>query len=116
MQMQYTGTNPLHIDSSLSRILAVGTLIHLVLLSASVAQRAQLAERRLRDEKDRVIAVAQAAERDLTIKVRERTAELAEREALLKAELARRRLLEANLRRSEERRVGNECVSTDRSR
>src|SRR3546814_3766272 len=68
MQMQYTGTNPLHIDSSLSRILAVGTLIHLVLLSASVAQRAQLAERRLRDEKDRVIAVAQAAERDLTIK------------------------------------------------
>src|SRR3546814_1754467 len=77
MQMQYTGTNPLHIDSSLSRILAVGTLIHLVLLSASVAQRALLGERRLRDEKDRVIAVAQAAERDLTIKrSEEHTSEL----------------------------------------
>src|SRR3546814_980955 len=100
MQMQYTGTNPLHIDSSLSRILAVGTLIHLVLLSASVAQRAQLAERRLRDEKDRVIAVAQAAERELKIKVRERPAELAERDALIKAELDRRRLLEAKLRQS----------------
>jgi len=100
MQMQYTGTNPLQIDNSLSRILAVGTLIHLVLLSAAVAQRAQLAERRLSEEKDRVIAVSQAAERDLTIKVQERTAQLAEGNASLQAEIDRRRLLEEKLRQS----------------
>jgi len=100
MQMQYTGTNPLHVDSSLSRILAVGTLIHLVLLSAAVAQRAQLAERSLSEEKDRVIAVSQAAERDLTIKVQERTAQLAEKNASLTAEIDRRGLLEEKLRQS----------------
>ena len=100
MQMQYTGANPLHIDSSLSRILAVGTLIHLVLLNAAVAQRIQLAERSLNEEKDRVIAVSQAAERDLMIKVQERTAQLADRNASFKAEIDRGRLLEARLRQS----------------
>ncbi|HEX2887404.1 HAMP domain-containing sensor histidine kinase, partial [Vineibacter terrae] len=100
MQMQYSGMNPFRIDGSLSRVLAVGTLIHLVLLSAAVAKRAQLAERSLRAEKDRVIATTKAAERELTIKVRERIAELAESNASLKAEMDRRHLLEAKLRQS----------------
>ncbi|MFC5517933.1 ATP-binding protein [Kaistia terrae] len=100
MQMQYTGSNPLHIDSSLARIMAVGTLLHLVLLSAAVAKRARFAERSLNEEKDRVIAISQAAERDLTIKVRERTAELAESNASLEAEMDRRQLLEVRLRQS----------------
>lgn len=100
MQMQYTGANPFQIDSSLARVMAVGILIHLVLLSAAVARRAQLAERSLSAEKDRVIALSRSAERELTVKVRERTAELAERNAALKAEIDRRHLLEAKLRRS----------------
>lgn len=100
MQMQYTGANPFQIDSSLARVMAVGILIHLVLLSAAVARRAQLAERGLSAEKDRVIALSQSAERELTVKVRERTAELAERNATLNSEIDRRHLLEAKLRRS----------------
>lgn len=100
MQMQYTGANPFQIDSSLARVMAVGILIHLVLLSAAVARRAQLAERSLSAEKDRVIALSRSAERELTAKVRERTAELAERNATLNAEIDRRHLLEAKLRRS----------------
>lgn len=100
MQMQYTGTNPLRIDGSLARAMAVGILIHMVLLSAAVARRAQLAERSLSAEKDRVIALSRSAEQELTVKVRERTAELAERNATLNAEIDRRHLLEAKLRRS----------------
>ena len=100
MQMQYTGANPFHIDSSLSRFFAVGTLIHTVLLSAAVAKRAQLAEHSLVKEKDRVIAVSQAAERDLTIKVRERTAELSDANLSLEEEVARRHGLEVKLRQS----------------
>ncbi|MGJ4860736.1 7TM-DISM domain-containing protein [Labrys sp. La1] len=100
MQLQYTGFNPLNIDSSLSRFLAVGTLIHLTLLSAAVAKRAQLAERNLSKEKDRVIAMARFAEQELTIKVQERTVELAESNASLKEEMDRRRLLEMKLRQS----------------
>jgi C4-dicarboxylate-specific signal transduction histidine kinase len=60
----------------------------------------QLAERRLRAEQERVIAISKAAERDLTIKVRERTAELAESNHSLKAEMDRRHLLEVKLRQS----------------
>lgn len=100
MQMQYTGANPFQIDSSLARVMAVGILIHLVLLSAAVARRAQLAERGLSAEKDRVIALSRSAEQELSVKVRERTAELAERNAALKAEIDRRHLLESKLRRS----------------
>ncbi|MBK1868794.1 sensor histidine kinase [Aestuariivirga sp. YIM B02566] len=100
MQMQYTGANPFRIDSSLARVMAVGILIHLVLLSAAVARRAQLAERSLSAEKDRAIALSRSAEQELTVKVRERTAELAERNATLNTEIDRRHLLEAKLRRS----------------
>ncbi|WP_448956556.1 sensor histidine kinase [Labrys neptuniae] len=100
MQLQYTGFNPLRIDGSLARLLAAGTLIHLVLLSAAVAKRAQLAERNLSKEKDRVIAMARFAEQELTIKVQERTAELAESNASLKEEMDRRHLLELKLRQS----------------
>jgi signal transduction histidine kinase len=100
MQMQYTGTNPFRIDGSLARSMAVGTLIHLVLLSAAVAKRTQLAEQSLSEEKDRVIALSLSAERDLRIKVSERTAELAERNAALNAEMGRRHLLEVKLRQS----------------
>ncbi|WP_246683493.1 ATP-binding protein [Labrys sp. KNU-23] len=70
----------------------------LILLFDRVA--AQLAERRRRAEQDREMALSQAAERELTIKVRERTAELAESNNSLKAEIDRRHLLEAKLRQS----------------
>jgi len=100
MQLQYTGANPLRIDSSLARVLAVGTLIHTVLLSAAVAKRAQLAERSLSEEKDRAIAVSRLAERELAIRVRERTAELAESNASLEEEVDRRYHLETKLRQS----------------
>ncbi|TSJ64858.1 HAMP domain-containing histidine kinase [Starkeya sp. 3C] len=70
----------------------------LILLSGLVA--GQRAERRLRAEQNRIIAISQAAERDLTIKVRERTAELAERNTSLNAEVDRRHLLELKLRQS----------------
>ena len=61
---------------------------------------AQRAERRLKTEQDRILAISQAAERDLAIKVRERTAELAESNASLKSEMDRRQLLEEKLRQS----------------
>ncbi|WP_448956565.1 ATP-binding protein [Labrys neptuniae] len=70
----------------------------LILLFDRIA--AQLAERRLRAERDREMALSQAAKRELTIKVRERTAELAESNLSLKAEMDRRHLLEAKLRQS----------------
>lgn len=100
MQGQYTGSPLLAIDSSLARLLAAGTLTHLVLLSAAVAQRARLAEVGLSEEKDRIIAIAQSAERELSVKVRERTAELAERNVSLADEVNQRHLLELKLRQS----------------
>jgi len=100
MQLLFTGTNPFHLDESLSRFLAFGTLIHLVLLSAAVAKRTQLAERSLSEEKDRVIAMSRSAERELTIKVEEGTAELRKANASLTAEVDRRHLLEVKLRQS----------------
>ena len=100
MQAQYTGVNILGVDSSLSKVMVLGNVLHLVLLSAVVARRAQFAERSLSEEKDRVIAVSRLAEQNLTIKVRERTAELAERNASLKTEVDRRHLLEVKLRQS----------------
>lgn len=100
MLTQYTGANPFGIDSSLARLMAIGSLIHLVFLSAAVAKRTRLAERGLSAEKDRVIALSRSAERDLTTKVRERTAELAERNAALRVEMDRRRQLEVKLRQS----------------
>ncbi|HEY9216358.1 MAG TPA: sensor histidine kinase [Ancylobacter sp.] len=100
MQMMYTGANPFLLDGSLSRLLAGGTVIHLILLSAAIAKRTQLAERSLSEEKDRVIAMSRSVERELATKVRERTAELADRNASLKAEVDRRHLLELKLRQS----------------
>lgn len=100
MQAQYTGTNLLGVDSSLSKIMVLGNLLHLLLLSAAVARRAQLAERGLSEEKDRAIAVSRLAEQNLTVKVRERTAELADMNASLKTEVDRRQLLEVKLRQS----------------
>lgn len=100
MQILFTGSNPFHMDGSLSRFLAYGTLFHLVLLSAAVARRAQLAERSLSEEKDRVIAMSRSAERELTIKVSERTAELSTANASLTEEVDRRHLLEMKLRQS----------------
>jgi signal transduction histidine kinase len=100
MQLLFTGANPLGLNGSLSRFLAIGTLIHLVLLSAAIAKRTRLAEQSLSEEKDRVIAMSRSAAHELTIKVRERTAELAERNVSLKAEVTRRHLLEMKLRQS----------------
>jgi signal transduction histidine kinase len=75
-------------------------MFHLVLLSAAIAKRTQLAERKLREEKDRVIAISRSAEQDLTVKVRERTADLARANAALTEEVDRRHLLELKLRQS----------------
>ncbi|RVB41865.1 HAMP domain-containing histidine kinase, partial [Mesorhizobium sp. M7A.F.Ca.CA.004.05.1.1] len=100
MQVMYTGANPFQLDGSLSRFLAGGTVIHLALLSAAVAKRTRLAERSLSEEKDRVIAVSRLAEQELTVKVRERTAELGERNASLKVEVDRRHQLELKLRQA----------------
>lgn len=100
MQLLFTGANPFHLDESLSRFLAFGTLFHLVLLSAAVAKRTRLAELSLSEEKDRVIAMSRSAERELTIKVEEGTAELRKANASLTAEVDRRHLLEVKLRQS----------------
>ncbi len=100
MQSQYTGSNLLGVDSSLARFMAVGTLLHLVLLSAAVAQRARQAELGLRREQDHAIATARSAEQELTLKVSERTAELAQSNAALTEEMDRRQLLEEKLRQS----------------
>lgn len=100
MVIQYTGNNPFGINNSLGRLMAGGTLIHLILLSAAVAQRARRAEASLNDEKDRAIAEARSAELNLTIKVQERTTELAERNSALSREMDRRHLLELKLRQS----------------
>jgi len=100
MQTMYTGANPLLLDGSLSRFLAGGTVIHLILLSAAVAKRTQLAERGLSEEKDRAIATARSAEQELTQKVSARTAELARNNASLIEEMEQRQLLEEKLRQS----------------
>ncbi len=70
----------------------------LILLAGRVA--GQRAERRVRAEQERILANSKAAERTLTIKVRERTAELAESNASLKAEVERRHVLEEKLNQS----------------
>lgn len=75
---------------------ALGLVV--ILLCGRIAT--QLAERRLQAEQGRVLAISRAAERDLTIKVRERTAELADSNASLKAEMDRRHGLEVKLRQS----------------
>lgn len=72
--------------------------IVLTLLGSHMVIR--FSERRRRVEQDRILAISQAAERDLTIKVHERTAELAEINASLKAEMDRREVLKMKLRQS----------------
>jgi len=100
MQLMFTGANPLQLDGSLSRLLAGGTVVHLILLSAAIARRTRVAERNLSEQKDRAIATARSAERELTLKVSERTAELAQSNAALTEEMDRRQLLEQKLRQS----------------
>lgn len=78
--------------------LVAGFGLALILLGGRIA--AQLGERRLRAEQERVLAISKAAERDLTIKVRERTAELSDANATLKDEVDRRHILETKLRQS----------------
>lgn len=100
MQLLFTGFNPFKLNNSLSRVLACSTLIHLVLLSAAVARRAQYAERSLSEERGRLLDMALSAENDLAVKVDERTAELAGANASLKMEVDRRHQLEVKLRQS----------------
>lgn len=100
MQLMYTGANPFLLDGSLSRLLAGGTVIHLILLSAAVARRTQFAERALSEEKDRAIAAGRLAEQQLAQRVNERTMELAESNASLHEEMERRQSLELKLRQS----------------
>lgn len=113
MQSQYTGANLFGLDTSLARFMAIGTLIHLVLLSAAVAQRARQAELDLSGEKDRAIALSRSAEQELTLKVHERTAELATANASLKEEMEQRQLLEVKLRQSLE--SVNEALAQQRN-
>lgn len=89
---------PMRVQQLIIGALAAGLGLAMILLGSRIA--AQLAERRLRAEQERVIEIHQAAERDLTIKVRERTAELAETNASLEAEVGRRQGLEVKLRQS----------------
>ncbi|MFE0234115.1 ATP-binding protein [Brucella anthropi] len=77
-------------------IAAFGLL--LIVLAGRLAD--QRTERRRRAEQDRILAISRAAERELTVKVRERTAELAQSNASLEAEVERRRLLEIKLQQS----------------
>ncbi|WP_252349293.1 ATP-binding protein [Ochrobactrum sp. BTU1] len=79
-----------------SLVAGLGLLI--ILLTGHVV--GQRVDRRLRAEQERVLAISQAAERDLTVKVHERTAELAESNRALEAEVERRRLLEDKLKQS----------------
>ena len=78
--------------------LTAGFGLALILLCGHLAT--QISERRLREEQYRIIAISQAAERDLMIKVQERTTELSQSNATLKAEMGRRHLLEVKLRQS----------------
>mgnify|MGYP001148487968 CR=1 FL=1 len=89
---------PMRMQHLMTAALVAGFGLVVILLCSRMAT--QLSERRLRAEQERVIAISQAAERDLTIKVRERTAELAESNLTLKAEMDRRHLLEVKLRQS----------------
>jgi len=89
---------PMHIQQLAIGALGAGLGLALVLLGGRTAS--QFAERRLRAEQERVIQIHEAAERDLTIKVHERTAELAESNASLEAEVDRRHGLEVRLRES----------------
>ncbi|MCX5577031.1 sensor histidine kinase [Kaistia terrae] len=89
---------PMRMQHLITGGLAAGFGLLLILLCGRIAT--QLAERRLRAEQDRVLAISKAAERDLTIKVRERTAELAESNASLEEEVDRRHGLEVKLRQS----------------
>lgn len=100
MQLMFTGANPLLLDGSLSRLLAGGTVVHLILLSAAIARRTRVAERNLSEQKDHAIALSRSAEQELTLKVNERTLALAESNASLKEEVERRQLLEVKLRQS----------------
>ncbi len=78
-------------------VVAVFGLVLIVLAGRLADQRT---ERRQRAEQNRILAISQAAERELTVKVQERTAELAESNASLEAEVERRRLLEIKLQQS----------------
>ena len=89
---------PMRMQHLVTTGLVAGLGLVLILLCGRIAT--QLAERRLRAEQDRVLAISKAAERDLTIKVRERTAELAESNASLEEEVDRRHGLEVKLRQS----------------
>ena len=89
---------PMRMQHLMTAGLVAGFGLALILLCGRIA--AQLGERRLRAEQDRVLAISKAAERDLTIKVRERTAELAESNASLEQEVDRRHGLETKLRQS----------------
>jgi C4-dicarboxylate-specific signal transduction histidine kinase len=89
---------PMRIQHLIIGALVLGLGLALILPFGRIAS--QFAERRLRAEQDRAIEIYKAAQRDLTVKVRERTAELAECNASLKEEVQRRQGLELKLRQA----------------
>ncbi|MDH6590526.1 signal transduction histidine kinase [Variovorax sp. TBS-050B] len=86
--------------ASPDRLYWLGSMAHLVLLNAAVADRTRRAERDYRAERERVLAVRLEAEQALESTVARRTAELARTNAALHEEIAARTRLEAQLRQS----------------
>ncbi|WP_244164418.1 sensor histidine kinase [Variovorax atrisoli] len=79
------------------RLYVVGSMMHLVLLNAAVANRTRRAEIDVRVERDKVLSVRLEAERQLESTVVRRTAELASANAMLHEEIAVRARLENQL-------------------
>lgn len=86
--------------ASPDRLYWIGSMAHLVLLNAAVADRTRRAERDYRREKERVLAVRLEAEQALESTVARRTAELARSNAALHEEVATRARLQTQLLQS----------------
>lgn len=82
------------------RLYLVGSMMHLVLLNAAVADRTRRAERDVRAEREKVLSVRLEAERELESTVVKRTSELAQANFTLHEEIAARARLERKLVRS----------------
>lgn len=79
------------------RLYVVGSMMHLVLLNAAVADRTRRAERDVRLEREKVLSVRREAERELESTVVKRTRELAQANTTLHEEIAARARLERQL-------------------
>ncbi|WP_371088669.1 7TM-DISM domain-containing protein [Variovorax sp. RCC_210] len=94
------------------RLYVIGSMMHLVLLNAAVANRTRRAERDVRAEREKVLSVRREAERQLESTVVQRTSQLAHANATLHEEIATRARLEGQLVQSLE--VEREAVAQQR--